>query len=484
MCFAGLVLLIVETKSKTIYNLSPNGKDITGCGNLSNPCKTLHFVLSNKSSALLSFTELKVAPGKYALKKTYSFTHLKNFSITGDTSASSNVEIICISKASLAFFNSTNIMLSSVRLKRCADWHSSTRIDKESFQTDYIHFLIAIQMLNCKSVTLKDVDILESPGVAVNMVDVLGTLKIQNCLFGFNFRRDNTTAPADVGLTKMKFTWAGGGVFLKLTKYGSYNGSLEPKEHKIETSGNKYLIENCRFLGNEAPRSGPEDPTETPDSPFSRGGGLAIIFKGSASNNMINIRSCTFSENKADWGGGLHVHFADTSENISLRISNSTFESNFAHFSGGGARIGSDNPIMVESLVPHNLFVENCVFTNNTAMWGGGLAIYGATRRVGPNLLNSTSNNALFKNCSWIRNKGTVGSAIGAYLKNLNRDGNGPSVQYNMELDHCSVIENQAIVLGDEVNIGHGAIYSVRVPMVLRQAQFPFISGHFIISQS
>ena len=449
---------------KTIV-VSPDGKDRIGCGGKTTPCRTPDYALSRNTRS--SFTEVRLESGNYTLRKTHNFSGIQDFVIAGNTTGYVGVEIVCSANASLAFFQSRNIVLRGIRLRRCADWYYSTKIDKQSFHTKFVKFLIAIQIHYCTSVTLKDVEVLESPGLAVNLIDVAGTLKIQDCLFADNFPPDNTTLSFNY-LTGSNSTRAGGGVFLKLTRNGSYLESPFTEQHHEHTSNNNYLIENCRFLRNEAPRSGAVDPTETPDSPFSRGGGLAINFKGTASNNVIEIRSCTFVENKADWGGGLQVEFADVTQNNSLVMSNASFEGNLGHFAGGGARIGSDNPLVIESLRPHNVFVQNCRFSNNTSLWGGGLAIYGATRRVGLNLPNSTLNNAIFDRCRWMKNKGTLGTAIAAFLKNLNPDGIGPSVPFHLELANCSVIGSEAVILGDEVNMGHGSIYNVRVPMVLR----------------
>ena len=54
------------------------------------------------------------------------------------------------------------------------------------------------------------------------------------------------------------------------------------------------------------------------------------------------------------------------------------------------------------------MLFENCVFTRNQALWGGGYGMYMPSE---PNVINAT-NSLIFRKCFWTKNKALLGSAV------------------------------------------------------------------------
>ena len=448
--------------------ISPSGGvDRPGCGNnFSNACNSLDFVLS---SGALDNTSILLGKGEYILKKSYSFSWLRNFRIAGEGLQSDDVRIVCNwhnGNGSLAFYRSSNITLEQFAMSKCGDWRSSTKITKKSILAyKYFRFVTALHFDYCTDIVLSGLKVSQTHGLALNIYDAAGVTRIYDCLFTDNkaaVLNENETVITRDGHVK-----AGGGIFIQQTRFGSNPLALSAEEHNRHVSNNQFQLINCSFIGNEAPRASIYDTTDTPESPFSRGGGFAIYLNGNTSNNLVQITSCSFHDNRAQWGGGLQFEAGDMTENNYLMVKDTIFEQNFAAFAGGGARVGSVNPAKTKVLAAHKGVFRNCRFLNNTSEWGGGISIYAATRLVDVYSHTKSNNSIVFANCHWLYNKGNVGSATAAFLWNLNDDGIGPSVPYHVELQSCTFQKNDAKLRSYNASLGQGAVYSVQVPIQL-----------------
>ena len=457
--FVSLVLLLCSDTgfawNKTI-RVSSNGSDTPNCGFSSYAdCRTLDKALDVAFQNGVNSTLISLRPGRYDLSKKRNFTGVQDFAIVGHK----GVEIRCSANISFHFILSDDIVFEGVHLRSCSDWYlSSVGAEKPFRSKKNVKFTTAMNFVYCKNVRLTNVGISETAGVAVNLYDVGGVVNFTNCSFSDNIARstNNSTSRISYGYAN-----AGGGVFLILNSYG-YNPVRVPlSKHESYLHNNTYIFKNCSFLRNEAPKPGFKDHFETPQVPFSRGGGLGLYFRGNSSGCRIQILGCAFLNNKAQWGGGLQVEFRDYSKRNALAVTDTVFEENFAQFAGGGARVG--NILCRGKILAQNTFAfENCLFRNNSAVWGGGASLYGTSYLMEHSSSHMSHNRQfVFDNSRFVGNKGTVGPALGIYLFNQI----GPEVPFHVAIHNCDVIDNDVIVEGRDVMTGEGTVYSMEAPL-------------------
>ncbi|KAL9973300.1 hypothetical protein ACROYT_G019732 [Oculina patagonica] len=477
--FAFLMLLIYQSsvalgRMTTIF-ISPNGRDSKGCGNSSQPCLSLDFAISLARQNGANWTQISAAKGNYSMKNSYSFTNVVNFGLVGERLNPEDVEVTCETNVSLSFILSDNIFFEGIKLHKCGGWHRSSVNAKKPYRgLDGVNFRAALDFRYCRNIRLTNVEISFSPGLGLNCYDCGGLINFTNSVFADNVALySNTTfsntSSASKGLSNQSidYVYSGGGVYLALDPYGHNTVNVTPSKHDSFQHNNRYIFRNCRFLRNEAVwlnGSHERDFVDTPELPFSRGGGLAIYFRSNASGCTIGIESCVFESNRAQWGGGLMLEMKErTGDNI-FTMEHSTFERNSGFLAGGGARIG--NLIEEDGRRINTFTINNCSFVNNTGIWGGGTSIYGTTI---PGIIDQKDvTQFFFTQCHWFDNTGTVGAAIGVFLSNQNEDQIGPEVPYHISFNDSSFLRNQVIRMEDLVTIGEGALYSVEVPLIFR----------------
>jgi len=165
-------------------------------------------------------------------------------------------------------------------------------------------------------------------------------------------------------------------------------------------------------------------------------------------NSSPTITNCTLSENTATSGGGIFIR------NCKSIIQKCTFKNNYANYSGGGLCHFSNNSSTLECCIFTNnkagsrgggmfffgtdLFVNNCIFNNNTSYQGGGLSSYPES----PDGPNSLIQNCVFKGNS-AEGDHAYGGAVYLYVRGVTT------------LDNCIFSGNRVTGLYE----GGGAIY-------------------------
>ena len=172
--------------------------------------------------------------------------------------------------------------------------------DTESPST-LLKFTVALYFQLCDSVSLSHVTVTNSFGMGVIMYDTTGKNLISNSVFSNNVAQDRTTP-------------GGGGFCIEFTY--STPGELCARSSLHHNTGSMYDFTNSTFIGNVADHISVNVPTfiipyACNHDAFGKGGGLALFFKGSASDNTVRLSNCTFQNNTAVWGGGLYVEFHD-----------------------------------------------------------------------------------------------------------------------------------------------------------------------------
>lgn len=455
--------------------ISPKGNDTRSCGERNDPCQTLEYVYELLLPSGFNSTVLRLDKGEYNLRKSLTFEKVKHFSIFGgygESASNVDVEITCEPNGSLAFFLSENITLQGLKLLNCGGWQEA------AISSPLSKFKTAIHFDYCRNIWMRSIQISGSIGHAANFYEIGGVLEVTDCIF------ENNTAGSDAYPTQstdrpekeqngFHYITSGGGIFLKLNNFTRHRPSftnVTPAEHDTYIHGNRYTFTNCSFLRNEVTRASvsPDYFQERFENPFSgQGGGLGISMVGYASNSSVLIQNCTFLANKAPWGGGLMVEFADASSRNVLLVENSVFDDNVGRSAGGGARVG--NMLTPGVSVPLNkVRFVNSVFRDNWGQWGGGVSVYGTSIFCKCKHKFNSESIFSFQSCQWRGNKGTVGSAIAAFLFNQNRDHIGPEISFHVDFNHSQVENNQVEIHERNVLIGEGAIYSVDVSITFR----------------
>ena len=466
-----LMLWNIGTAEREIY-VSPTGNDSSNCTK-EIPCKTVDVALSLASK--LNSTRIILAKGNYTMKDSHSFKWMTSFGLYGNGSNRDDVKITCESNVSLSFILSENISFEGIRLQKCGGWHRSAVGMKKHYPDLYgAKFKAALDFRYCRNLRIYDVEISSSPGLGANLYDVGGFVNFTDTVFADNnASNDNSSDEASGWNPLAEYVYSAGGVFIILNRYGSNTVNVTPSEHDSYQHDNHFSFTNCYFLRNEARLTGTSEHKDlnTPELPFSSGGGLAVYFQGNASRCNVTIQSCNFTCNRASWGGGLQIETQDNTQNNYFVIEGTTFLRNTADLAGGGARIGN-TPYKDAQLILNRFHINDCPFLNNVAVWGGGASIFGTTiPRKCKKYTDPVVTQFYFNGCRWQNNSGNVGAAMGLYLYNYNDDQIGPQIPYHVCFDNDTLFEsNKVHLLNCDLTIGQGALYSMEVPLIFKNS--------------
>ena len=319
-----------------------------------------------------------------------------NISLRGLEGGETTIE--CKEGIGFSFVNLTDITVSDLTFIGCGEFFDSTSLNFTS-NTSTVQFLVSIYIYNCTDVTIERVNMTESIGTGIAIFDTDGLVNIQDSTFSNNGRTDSIIP-------------GGGGVYMEFTfcSPGIVNESCTHYQKKNQNS--LYSFQNCTFKNNnattlDAKRTSYYRAKGTRFHGLGRGGGLCMVFKGSASHNNITINKCKFSQNGAVWGAGLWVAFQDSPQNNTLSVYNTSFYKNNCYLNGGG---GVDIGLLFynEPLPTGNAMIfKNCTFKENMANYGGGIKIYSSQSQ-----LRNLVNNINFTDCIWEKNMAHYGSAV------------------------------------------------------------------------
>ena len=167
-----------------------------------------------------------------------------------------------------------------------------------------------------------------------------------------------------------------------------------------------------------------------------RGGGIYLFI--SASDSLITLLNCKFSNNTALYGGGMGVVAFGKAHNNSISLKNCSFTGNSARGGRGGALLLE---FAVKSNVSKNkVEILGTSFVNNSAIVGGAVGVF----------TTSHIERVQFTNCSWTGNTAFSGVALALYLSTA------ISIIPTATLNSCSISKN--ILYDMVVNLPQGFI--------------------------
>ena len=425
-----------------------NGHNTTSCYSTNGGvCKTLDYALLY---GLKSFTTIKIHDGVYNISlNNLLFHNLTNVTISG--AGYKLTKILCDFGTGLGFFNVNNLIVANFTLLGGGKIMNSTSINTTSGEVAV--FRVAMYLMDCSNVTIEGLMITNSNGTGLVMYDVTGKINIVNSVFQYNMPLETEEFPGD------------GGVSILFTHCKS--GDTQLCNRTTITNNTTYNIQTCTFLSNVATLSKYTQllqplPYATVHQQFGYGGGLSIMMRGIAQNNIVIIKDCKFLCNQAIWGGGLFIGLLDESVDNHFILENIIFDSNFLSphefqnitGTGGGAVKISLTPISHISSYNTTFNFSSCTFLNNVADLGGGVSLE-LSREV------PRTSDIYFTNCTWRHNVGHLGSAIYAYVYIYPF---GDVIDFN--IDSCHFIENSNDYSVRPVKpLGLGTIYLWLVPI-------------------
>lgn len=439
------------------------------------PCHTIDFAFNFSRQKSVKFY-LASPTAIYPLTKAVLFANEDNISILGNNEMYPVIPtIICdeSNEAGLAFLNSSNILLKSLKFLQCGALQNSTtkNFSSDSNCTFLLHFRVALYFSNCTDVQLHHVRVNNSSqATGVVMYNTVGKVILNECEF-INNQVDGS-----------ENLYGGGGFAVEFTYCHPGSESCNDKEYSPVGRKNhnaSYYFSRCLFQNNRALGQSSETvsafilPLNTTHESFGRGGGLSVYFKGDATNNSIIVDNCRFIENKAVWGGGLLIEMDDNTMNNTVNVSHCHFERNYCNFAdeygtGGGAlRIATTMYFWDFTYQNRNssrsvVGVINCNFTWNKAFEGGALSI--ALARQGKSYPSQATQISISE-CTFQSNVGRIGSAADISLYPFFIEGNLPHVVFSSS----NKFHNNSVELGYKQRVSHfvgmGAVYVNRIPV-------------------
>ncbi len=346
----------------------------------------------------------------YNITKEVSFTNFTSLKFIGN-----NAEIRCIGdEVGLAFIRTSNVTLDGITFRQCGATRNCT---SKLFSTDELKhwctFKVGLYFYLCDSIKLLQVGVTDGPNATgVVMYDTRGTNMILNSHF-----TNNSVS----GLSK-----GGGGFYLEFTYCapGSINCTEDADVDNYSVAHSSYEFDSVVFESNKANNEGYGSsstyimPSKSNHQSLGRGGGLCMYIKGKAKSNSITLRNCTFKNNSAQWGAGVMLEFHDNTTRNKVTFDQCIFENNNCTLTiiygtgGGGMRLGHyvfGLDKIFKSFLGNNVLIQGCNFSNNYAMYGGGLSV-----SAGLELLNPYGKQTLI-NISGVQFKGNIakfGSAL------------------------------------------------------------------------
>ena len=315
-------VLISQLVAGTVINVDEQHgiSNISCCPSSSeSACKTLTLALECvQNVSLTTPVSLIVSEGNYTLTNDSRLTVIKErtggFAITGNCStAGPCVEIECEKGAGLSFIKSDGIKLENFVITGCGFPNNSTSKDFSSDDPCFQEVTSTLYFLLCHTVTISHVTVQETEGTGVVMYSTVGVNTITNSNFTSNKPLTLNDSETISGGAE---TSGGGGVYIEFAycypgNTSCFNGT--PNIPDDYTRDSTYTISDCLFSDNFA--------SVADETQFT----YILLQKW---NHLAFGR-----------GGGLSMFFKGNATNNSVNI------------------------------------IENCEFSNNTALWGGGLFV-------------------------------------------------------------------------------------------------------------
>ena len=347
------LLLILCTVSSHHITINSNSSDSIACLEGAVPCQSLEYISYHLKDVSTGNITLEIISSSLTVREVVSFTGIDGLTLLGHGMESTL--ITCLTGTSkngtgLHFYNCSRLTLANFTIKNCGCENDSISVN------------------NSSNVEVLGLNIANSTGRGLAMIDVMGIINIVDSVFSGNGNSIRT----------------------------SYQGGLVI----VLRNNSTVKVLRCTFLRNIARITDKLKAYKNKK----HGGGALIIFRKYTSNNRIIVNESLFEYNYAEFGAGLKLLYeGGSSSNIS--IAQCTFNGNNASVSGGGLDVGAMPLTESNTDFPsgNSIIILECNFTSNAALFGGGLGIYASD-----GLIHSLK----IESCNFSNNSAIGGSAV------------------------------------------------------------------------
>ena len=355
-------LLLCSPVSSATANctVSSLGQDRSECLAGTSPCRTLEYVLST-SPRSCAFVNVLASQN---LSSPVVVASPQNLSIIGNITKDSSIDIWCTNSSGLSFVSPQHVLLENLNFVGCAARWNYTNSDGYSFiefAGVYFYQGFNVQILGCS--------FSNGTGTGVIMYDVTRNNRVKGVHFLGN-------GPGSAMVVS-------GGLLIK-------------RETVLEDA--VYCVEYCNFTGNANNAS---------HDGFTPGGGMTLYLAAPSSTTHVVIYNSSFIQNI---GGGVQLNQVGGESSLVINVTCSHFTQNHVWDEGGGINLQQDKALACSC----NLSLIGSYFTNNHAMWGGGLAVY-----IGS---SDGSINVEAYNSTWSGNSAELGGfAVGFSVRSMRK---------------------------------------------------------------
>ena len=374
------------------------------CGKYQNESSRLDSALNcAKNKMNTAILKINLASERLLLFQTHNFMGSSGIHFTGMPTL-----IVCNNSrnSGLKFWNSTNITFEKVTLSSCGAGYQSTSVNFIN-RSMKITSLSAIYLSHCSDLAFINVNITQSEGLGLALVNCGGTVHINESHFIKNaINKKDITTPG------------GGGVSIELVEKCTLS---ECNSFTVGyNSYTMYYITKSTFLGNVA-SSGEFYITHIVSGldyfTYGQGGGLSVHFGSDSQSNRVVIKDCHFECNHAQRGGGLFVSFREYAISNTISIERSSFHKNSCYraklppggnYSSGGGLMA----LFYTNSMKNSFSIRSSNITHNSAYFGGGLSLGGAT-----DYNNGTVSKFSISRCVFDHNKARIGAALDLYYR-------------------------------------------------------------------
>ena len=231
--------------SLNVYVDPDNGTNTTSCwtsNSPAQPCRNLSYALQYRSNS----TRYVLQQATHYLDSTASdqpFRELNAVAITGN---GSNVSVVCLEDAGLAFVSVENLLVANVTFSNCSAVQNSTSANFSLPNVDFELSLTraAVYFSHCSNISFHNVTVTHSPGATgVIMYNTIGDNTFSGCTFSNNNNSNPLVYPG------------GGGVYVEFSYCLPGNTSCKNGTEESYTDHNKhsvYQFIDCNFFNNQA----------------------------------------------------------------------------------------------------------------------------------------------------------------------------------------------------------------------------------------
>ena len=357
------LLLILCTVSSHHITINNNSSDSIACLEGAVPCQSLEYISYHLKNVSTGNVTLEIISSSLTVREVVSFTGIDGLTLLGHGMESTL--ITCLTETSkkgmgLRFYNCSRLTLADFTINNCG-----YQIDPKSPPLQYG----AISVKNLSNVKVLGLNITNSTGRGLAMIDVMGIINIVDSVFSGNGNSIRT----------------------------SYQGGLVI----VLRNNSTVKVLRCTFLRNIAKITDKLKAYKNKK----HGGGALIIFRNYTSNNRIIVNESLFEYNYAEFGAGLKLLYEGGSSSNIISIAQCTFNGNNASVSGGGLDVGAMPLTESNTDFPsgNRIIILECNFTSNAALFGGGLGIYASD-----GLIHSLK----IESCNFSNNSAIGGSAV------------------------------------------------------------------------